>query len=195
MRSYKAHLALAALGILGAASSANAVITLSPSTSGVIAGFGYGPSNCEDDTPINCVETVFGTGDTLSLLYKANVEGGEEGPFATSYTTLFYNTTSDPSDALLFYDDLFLQDPVISCDACYLAIKDGRHSPGYYFYDLSGWDGLEAISFQDFWPDGGAISHISIWGDTPSSVPEPATLGLFSLGLLGLGFARRRKNA
>ncbi len=30
---------------------------------------------------------------------------------------------------------------------------------------------------------------------TPTSVPEPATLSLFGLGLLGMGLMRRRKNS
>ncbi len=37
----------------------------------------------------------------------------------------------------------------------------------------------------------GKISHISLF-DTPVKVPEPSTLALFTLGLLGLGFARRK---
>ena len=42
--------------------------------------------------------------------------------------------------------------------------------------------------------------RVSLSGNTTSTtvveaVPEPAAIGLFGLGLLGLGFARRRKAA
>lgn len=196
MRFLKVQVVVAALGLLGAVGSANAVITLSPSTAGVIPGYGYGPSNCENVQPTNCVEAVFGVSD-LNLLYKSNFSGLflglDEGPYAFSYTTTFTDSIFDPSDATIAYNGFGL--PAISCASCYLAIKDGNHSPGYYFYDLSGWNGVEEISLQDFWPDRGAISHISIWGGSSSTVPEPATLGLFGLGLLGVGMARRRRKA
>ena len=39
-----------------------------------------------------------------------------------------------------------------------------------------------------------AWSHVSIYG-TSTSVPEPSIIALFGLGLIGLGFARRRKHS
>jgi PEP-CTERM putative exosortase interaction domain len=182
-----------AVALLGLAGTASATIILTPSTPGVIPGTGsMGPSNCEP----GCVNTIFGTSG-LSLLYQSDVSdnwldlgvGDDSGPYASSYRTLFSDTIIDPSDARITYQG----GNDIDCPSCYLAIKDGNHSPAYYFYNLSAWNGTEEIRLQDFWPKGGAISHISIWGGTPVKVAEPSTLGLLGLGLLALGFARRGK--
>lgn len=173
-------------GILGYGLTAHAAI-LRPAD--MIPGL-YGPSNCEPE----CVEATFGTSN-LELLYKAEVGTRDRpttaysGSFAASYTTAFTNDPFDPQDALI---EWIFDRAVIGCDECYLAVKDGNHTPGYYFYDLSGWDGMESIQLLGFWPDGGAISHVSIWGGgTATSVPEPGTLALLGLGLLGFGLVRR----
>ena len=186
-------LLFAGVALLGLAGTASATIILTPSTPGMIPGTdSMGPSNCEP----GCVNTIFGTSG-LSLLYQSDVSdnwldfgvGDDSGPYASSYRTLFSDTIIDPSDARITYQG----GNDIDCPSCYLAIKDGNHSPAYYFYNLSAWNGTEEIRLQDFWPKGGAISHISIWGGTPVKVAEPSTLGLLGLGLLALGFARRGK--
>jgi PEP-CTERM motif-containing protein len=176
-----------AVGLLSVWAFQAQALLLMPSTSGVIAGTAYGPDNCEP----GCVEKVFDT-EKLTLLYKADVGEVvlEEGAFAPYYQTAFLNTAFDPSGAVITN----LLGAWITCGECYLAIKDGMHSPGYYFFDLSGWNGTETLTLANFWPNQGAISHVSIWGDH-TSVPEPGTLSLLGAGLLLAAFGSRRKLA
>jgi hypothetical protein len=187
---------MAGVALLGLAGTAGATIVLTPSTPGVIPGTSsMGPSNCEP----GCVTTIFGVSG-LSLLYKSDFLtfgfGIDSGSYAQSYNTSFSDTIFNPSDALITYEG----GADIDCPSCFLAVKDGNQNPGYYFYNLSAWNGRESLSLQNFWPGNGSISHVAIWGrptttTPPTTVPEPSTLALFGLGLLAVGLARRRKRS
>lgn len=126
----------------------------------------------------------------LSLLYKSDQGGSDSGSLADSYETTFSNTSSDPEDALI---EWVYGETIADCDTsgCYLSIKDGNHEPGVYIFDISGWDGMMDIDLNGFWPNGGAISNVAIWGGG-ISVPAPGTLGLFGLGLILAAAARSR---
>lgn len=50
------------------------------------------------------------------------------------------------------------------------------------------------LHVQAIAPQGGSDSYIST-GTPPTNVPEPATLGLFGAGLLGLGLLRQRRKS
>lgn len=47
--------------------------------------------------------------------------------------------------------------------------------------------------FVNLFNRGGGLSHVQIYGVKPAQVPEPATLGLLGLGILGFAFARHRR--
>ena len=129
-------------------------------------------------------------GSSVDLLYKDNHGGIEEGManFMAAYDTTYSNTASDPSDALISYTG----GDIMSAD--WLVVKDGNNAPSWYLFDISSWDGLADIQLTGFWPAQGAISHISVFGNgTDIRVPEPATLALFGMGLLGLAFASRKR--
>ena len=70
----------------------------------------------------------------------------------------------------------------------------------HYFYELSvdanllraaGWDGHSPFSVH--WTQN--CANDSIWVDTPTYVPEPMSLALLPLGLLGIAATRRKKKA
>jgi hypothetical protein len=132
---------------------------------------------------------------TFEELYKDNVGGSESGTFASSYSTEYFNTPTDPEDATIKYGS----GDSITCtqtDRCYLVVKDGNNDPIWYIFDISTWDGTSAIEMTDFWPSNGAISHVAIYGGSGGTyeVPEPGTLGLLGLGLFGMGLIKRKKS-
>ena len=144
----------------------------------------------------NSIEALVGTSVELTELYKSEVGGSDSGLFDDILETSYTNTSTDPADALIE----LLEGWAIDCSDCYISIKDGNQKPALYVFSLSDWLGTEDIEILDFWPAQGAISNIAIWGGAGSSVyesqlsvPEPSTLTLFGLSLLGLGLFGRRK--
>lgn len=178
------------------ASAASHALLLEPGTADYDGNDGsgsYGPSNCEPD----CINDLFGTSFSKGEeLYKndaveGSLDGTSSGSFSGSYEML-WNATSDPTGGTLSW---LVDTSYIMCGECYVAVKDGNNDPRYYFFDISNaWNGTDDIVFSGFWSDTtGAISHVSIWGNPAVEVPEPGTLGLMGLGLMGfIAFRKRR---
>jgi hypothetical protein len=119
------------------------------------------------------------------LLYNADPSSGESGALWDSYATAF---NGDLSGATISYTG----GDIVGPDS-YLLVKDGNHAPAWYLFGLSdaGWNGMEDLVLSGFWPDGGAISHVTLYGT--QSVPEPTTMLLFGSGILFVGaFGRKR---
>lgn len=138
--------------------------------------------------------TITGETGPFTELYKQNVgEAGDTGLFASFYKTTFDFTPEDPSYALIKYLG-GLSSPITS--PLYLLVKDGNNNPTWFVFGLNlpggpAWDGMSDISLLNFWPNQGGISHVALYG---SPVPEPGTMILLGMGLLGVGLAMRKRS-
>lgn len=132
--------------------------------------------------------------NSLTEVYKQDVGGSESGSFGSSYTTTFSNSPSDPSDALIDY----ISGPSISGNSIYLYVKDGNSNPAWYVFDITYWNGTDDLVLEGFWPEGGAISHVTLLTGTEpgidlGNVPDAGgTLALMGIAITSLGLLRRK---
>jgi hypothetical protein len=172
------HLLIANMIVMALCSAAYADLILSPG----------GEFSSGDQTAQSQIDATLSSLGISNLLYKDNVGGSEEGAFASYYTTVYSNDPLDPKDALITWDggDFIT--------GGYLLVKDGNQSPAWYLFDIGSWDGQETLQLNDFWPNQGAISHVSIYDGGMNPVPEPSTMLLFGTGIACLlGYARRKR--
>lgn len=149
------------------------------------------------------VAAIVGYGGTLTELYKMDQGAATDvGSFASSYSTEYFNSPTDPEDAKITY---VTGQPVIAGSPLYLLVKDGNQTPAQYIFNLNSldldnnpataaysWNGMDELYLQDFWPNQGAISHVSIYRGTGTSVPDGgATVALMGIALGGLSLGRR----
>lgn len=176
-------LGLAILVIAGSVLSSEA-LSITPSSTPVWTGTNN--SNLSE-TEISAI-----VGVNVTLLYTHNEGNNEEGgSFQGSYDTTYDNEPNDPEDALIEY----ISGPSINSNRIFLYVKDGNQDPAFYIFDISTWNGTDDIDITGFWPNQGAISHVSILGGGGSRderLPDGGlTVALLGLGFAGMGVSRR----
>jgi hypothetical protein len=118
------------------------------------------------------------------LLYKSTqADGAEEGPWAASYGTSYVGSPT----AYARISWIGAPHPFIVADPVYAYIKDGNLNPGWYFFDITGWNGMDAVEFSGFFgANQGKISHVSIYGtEGQHQVPDGGSVA----ALLGIALA------
>jgi PEP-CTERM motif len=71
----------------------------------------------------------------------------------------------------------------------------GNRPDEWFVYNLDPQVSSGSWQFVNVFGRGGGLSHVQLYGRSTANVPEPGTLALLGLGLLGAGIARRRKQA
>lgn len=181
----KSHLFGAIAGlILALAAAPGSAMVIDPAQCGITLSCDSG-TETGTSAIIAAIEALY---PGISEVYKQDQGGSESGSHAGNYSTAFFNTPSDPEDALITWDG----PGFVSCPSCYVLVKDGNANPAWYLIDISSWDGMEDLDLQNFWPTQGAISHVSIF---VRPIPIPAAFWLFGSGLLGFVAMARRTRA
>lgn len=115
------------------------------------------------------------------LLWKDDFADGESGPGPDPF--IDFTGQLDTSGTFVLVEGL--NDHLLV-----FKFGSGRTDPNLFAFEI---DGITSGSWSltDPPPTNG-LSHVAIYG-APVDVPEPATLALLGLGLVGFGLSRRRK--
>jgi len=195
----------AAVFILVVPSAHAGFISVDGGTTKYFADFSDSPPfNSGANAEREALDTYIGGGD---LLQDNRYRTTEESGFThnTSYKTTniidLENGNTGLNGEIQYEGGNF-----ISYQSMWLYVKDGNNQP-WYAFDLGvnglNWNGTDTIGMYDFYTTQGNISHASIFsggdytGDNASGVPEPASVAVWLIAVIGGMFLfrdRRRRS-
>jgi len=73
-------------------------------------------------------------------------------------------------------------------------VGNGSYDPDHFAWLITEDEISGNWSYDKLTGNGGGLSNMKLWGRVSAQVPEPGTLSLFTLGLLGLTFSRKKLN-
>jgi hypothetical protein len=139
----------------------------------------------------SCLDAGYGNGDAGNI-----GQGGGNDPFINAHPE-WTNVTGTNSWTQNGATGTFGFDPTLwdTNDSLAIGFKfgTGNQPDEWFVYLLQNQVSSGFWEFVNVFGTGGGLSHLVIYGGEGTTVPEPATLLLFGLGLLSLGFARRKK--
>jgi hypothetical protein len=200
--------------ITGSLLAAASLLVVNPASAEVVGAFGLndndpaGPQVTYDAdvlrinvTCVTCSGALSDTPDgTVGLPPLPNLDSMVPGVFDTSTADLFSLENSSVESEIAAVNAITGESYVLadftkvdgatnfSTDAEYILIKIGA-DPNYAL--IRNDDSLQAFLLASV-GQGSGISHVSFFGATTTTVSEPGILALFGVGVLLLGFMRRR---
>ena len=153
------------------------------------AGF-VGDFSGSNPWPSAKAASAVGTGHSVNQTFFARITG----QFLTAADDDFFFRTFNDDGLFLYIDgELVINDPNLHPERRFEGTKfltEGVHNIELYFFENGGEASLEfsiADSSRNF-------SHFNDTNGPVTLVPEPTTLAIFGLGLLGLISRKKRKN-